>query len=193
MEQTVIIVKPDGVKRGLVGEVIKRFEQTGLKIIGLKMLQAPEAILHKHYKSTDEAYLKSLGGKTLATYEQYKMNAKKELGTDDPLEIGKKVMKWLIEFMSNGPIVAMVFEGRHAVDNARTLAGSTMLVNAAAGTIRGDFSLDSAYYANTEKRPVMNVIHASGSKDEADFEKALWFAPSELHEYKRIEEYLTEK
>lgn len=192
MEQTVVIVKPDGVKRGLVGEVIRRFEQAGLKIVGLKMLQAPPEILHKHYKSTDPEYLKSLGNKTLATYDQYKMNAQKELGTDDALEIGKMVMKWLIEFMSNGPVVTMVLEGRHAVDNVRALSGATMPVNADPGSIRGDLALDSAYYANTEKRPVHNIVHASGSIEEADFEKALWFAPQELHTYKRVEEYLVE-
>lgn len=193
MEQTVVIVKPDGVKRGLTGQIIARFEQAGLKVVGLKMIEAPKETLHKHYKSTDETYLTSLGNKTLATYSQYKMDPKKELGTDDPLKIGEMVMEWLLEFMGSGPVVAMILEGMHAVDNVRTLSGATMPVNAAAGTVRGDFALDSAYYANRQKRPVMNVVHASGTSEEADFEKALWFQPEELHAYKRVEEYLVEK
>ena len=148
MEQTVAIVKPDGVKRGLIGEIIKRFEQAGFKIVALKMIQPGEELLHKHYKSTDTEYIKSLGGKTLATYEQYKLDPIKEVGTADPLEIGKKVMKWLLEYVSSSPVVAMVLEGKHAVDNARMIAGPTMPVNAPPGTIRGDFS--SQYYAPLE-------------------------------------------
>ncbi|MCL4386766.1 nucleoside-diphosphate kinase [Patescibacteria group bacterium] len=191
MEQTVVIVKPDGVKRGLIGEIIKRFEQTGLKVVALKMIVPSEVLLQKHYKSTDEEYLKSLGKKTLATYEQYKIDPIKELGTDDPLRIGKMVMDWLLKYVASGPVVPMILEGRHAVDNARMISGATMPVNALPGTIRGDFSTDSAAYANVEKRSVMNLVHASGTVEEANFEKALWFAPEEIHEYKRVEEYLT--
>lgn len=193
MEQTVAIVKPDGVKRGLTGEIIKRFEQSGLKVVAIKMVYPQDAILHKHYRSTDTEYLKSLGQKTTDTYKHYGMDIKAEFGTEDTLELGKLVMDWLLRYIKSGPVVALILEGRHAVDNARSIAGPTMPVMAPAGTIRGDFSTDSAAYANREKRGVMNLVHISGSKEEADFEKSLWFAPSEIHEYKRVEEYLTEK
>lgn len=192
MERTFAMVKPDGVKRGLAGEMLKRFEQAGLKVVGLKMMIPDEALLKKHYLADDKAYIESLGKKTLATYEQYGIDAIKEMGTDDPFTLGEMVNKWLRDFIGSSPVIAMVLEGRHAVDNVRSIAGPTMPVNAPAGSIRGDFSTDSAYYANMEKRPVLNLVHASGSKEEADTEIALWFTPEELFEYKRVEEYVIE-
>lgn len=192
MEQTFVMIKPDGVKRGLTGEVIRRFERSGLKLVGIKMLQPSLDLLHKHYSTTKEETIMRLGGKTLATYEKYGKDAKKDFGTNDPMDLGKMVVEWLVKYMTSGPVVAMVLEGRHAVDNVISLVGPTMPVSAPGGTIRGDFSTDSAAYANIERRGVMNIVHASGSIDEANFEKSLWFDPSELHGYKRIEEHLTE-
>jgi nucleoside-diphosphate kinase len=190
MEQTVVLIKPDGVKRGLVGEIIQRFERMGLKIVAMKMVWADEATLRKHYNANDENYLRNLGTKTLSTYKQYGLDAKKDLGTQDTLELGKMVIKWLLDYVQSGPIVAMLLEGKHAVDNVRAIAGPTMPVNAPAGTIRGDLATDSAAYANREKRGVMNLVHVSGSVDEANFEKSIWFSPKEIHEYKRAEEYI---
>lgn len=192
MEQTLILLKPDCVKRGIVGEIITRFEKAGFKIIGMKMIRAPRELLARHYPSHDEKFLSTIGGKTLETYGKYNLDAKKELGTDSPLEIGKMAMEWILKFMTSGPVIAMVLEGKHAIENARMMAGSTMPIAAAPGTIRGDYSSDSAYYANSEKRMVMNLIHASGTREESEFEIALWFQPEELYFYKRIEEYLTE-
>lgn len=190
MEQTVVIVKPDGVKRGLIGEIIRRFEQSGLKLVAIKMVDPDLKTLEKHYRASDEGYLKSLGGKTLATYEKYGLDAQKDFGTKDELVLGKMVIKWLLDYITSGPLVPMIFEGMHAVDNARVVAGPTMPVAAPAGTIRGDFSTDSAAYANIQKRGVMNLVHVSGSIDEANFEKSLWFEPQEIKNYKRVEEYL---
>ncbi len=193
MEQTVVLIKPDGIKRGIVGEIIHRFERMGLKIVAAKMLVPSEALLHKHYGTDKEETIKRLGNKTLASYEQFGKNAKKELGTDDPMELGKMVVGWLLDYVSSGPVIAMLFEGRHAVQNVLNAAGPTMPVNAPAGTIRGDFSTDSAAYANDERRGVSNLIHISGSIEEANFEKSLWFTPEETYSYKRVEEYLSEK
>lgn len=190
MEQTVVLVKPDGVKRGLVGEVTRRFERMGLKIVALKMVKPTENLLLKHYRSDDPATLKRWGEKTLKTYTQYGRNAKRDLGTDDPVELGKMVNKWLFDYVTSGPVVAMLLEGKHAVENVMMAAGPTMPVQSPAGTIRGDFSLDSAAYANDEKRGVMNIVHVSTSVEEANFEKTLWFTPEEIFEYKRVEEYL---
>lgn len=190
MEQTVVLIKPDGVKRGLVGEVIRRFERSGLKIIALKMVWPKEETLHKHYRSDDVAYLKSLGEKTLKTYREYGKDAKADLGTDDPFALGKMIIKWLFDYVRSGPVIALLLEGRHAVDNVKSLAGPTMPVHASPGTIRGDFSTDSAAYANIEKRGVANIVHISGSVEEANFEKTLWFTPEEIHEYKRVEELI---
>lgn len=190
MEQTVVLLKPDAVKRGLVGEIVKRFERTGLKIVAMKMVSASEDLLLKHYQSNNPATLKRWGEKTLRTYTQYGKNAKKELGTDDPMELGKMVNKWLFDYVKSGPIIAILLEGKHAVENVIALAGTTMPVQSPAGTIRGDFSTDSAAYANDEKRGVMNLVHVSASVEEANLEKTLWFTPSEIHDYKRVEEFI---
>ncbi len=190
MEQTFVLIKPDGVKRGLIGELIHRFERMGLKFVAMKMTLPAEDLLTKHYRSGDLQTLKRWGEKTLKTYTKYGKNAKKELGTDDPLELGKMVKKWLFDYVSSGPVVAMILEGRHAVENVISMAGSTMPVQAAAGTIRGDYSTDSAAYANDEKRGVMNLIHVSASLEEANFEKTLWFTPAEIYSYKRAGEFI---
>lgn len=192
MEQTFVMVKPDGVKRGLTGEVIKRFERSGLKLVAIKMIEPSLDLLHTHYKTTQEDTIQRLGGKTLATYEKYGRDAKADFGTNDPHDLGKMVVEWLVKYMTSGPVVAMVLEGRHAVDNVISLVGPTMPVAAPGGTIRGDYSTDSAAYANIERRGVMNIVHASGSVEEAKFEVALWFDPTEIHNYKRVEEHLAE-
>src|SRR3989344_3238996 len=185
MEQTFVMIKPDGVKRGIVGELLHRFERMGLKIVAMKMVHASEDLLLKHYQSDKEATLKRWGEKTLSTYTKYGKDAKKDFGTDDPLELGKLVNKWLFDYVKSGPVVAMILEGRHAVENVVNLAGPTMPVTAPAGTIRGDFSTDSAAYANEEKRGVMNLVHISASIEEANLEKMIWFTPEEIYSYKK--------
>ena len=188
MEQTVVLIKPDGVKRGIVGEIVHRFERMGLKIVAMKMVSASTNMLLKHYQSDKEATLKRWGEKTISTYKKYGRDPIREFGTEDPLELGKLVNKWLFDYVQSGPMMAILLEGRHAVENVVNLAGPTMPVAAAAGTIRGDFSTDSAAYANDERRGVMNLVHISASVEEANFEKAVWFSPSEIFKYKRADE-----
>lgn len=190
MEQTFVAIKPDGVKRGVVGEIIHRFERMGLKIVAMKMVTPDDQLLLKHYKSDEEATLKRWGEKTLATYTKYGKNAKKDFGTDDPMELGKLVNKWLFDYVKSGPMLAMILEGKHAVENVVNLAGPTMPVSAPPGTIRGDFSTDSASYANEEQRGVTNLIHISATLEEANYEKMLWFTPEEIHSYKTAEEQI---
>jgi nucleoside-diphosphate kinase len=187
MERTVVLVKPDGVRRGLVGEVTHRFERMGLKIVAIKMMWARQDRLSKHYTDKED-YLTSLGKKTLKSYEEYGKDANKDLGTTDPLELGKMIRKWLIDYVGSGPVVAILLEGKHAVDNVRAAAGPTIPVNAPPGTIRGDFATDSPTYANAEKRGVENIVHISGNIEEAAFEEKLWFHESEIHSYKRADE-----
>src|ERR1035437_10953351 len=158
MEQTFVMVKPDGVKRGLVGEIISRFEKMGLKIVALKMVAAQDEVLLKHYNANDPKTLLRWGEKTLSTYTKYGKNAVKDLGTDDPMKLGEMVRGWLFSYVKSGPMVAMILEGMHAVDNVIVAAGPTMPVNAPAGTIRGDYSTDSAAYANEQKRGVTNLV-----------------------------------
>lgn len=182
-----VLIKPDGVKRGLIGEVIKRFESRGLKIIALRMLVASKEHAHSHYPNTD-AWLRGMGEKTLETYRQYGKDPKKEIGRDDPLEIGKMVAEWNIDFLTSGPMVAMVVQGIHAVDMVRKIAGKTFPAAAEMGTIRGDFSVDSPVLANAGHRAVHNVVHASGDQSEAEHELEHWFGDEQVHEYKRAEE-----
>ncbi|OGZ58758.1 MAG: nucleoside-diphosphate kinase [Candidatus Spechtbacteria bacterium RIFCSPHIGHO2_01_FULL_43_30] len=186
-EKTVLLVKPDGVKRGLVGEVIKRVESRGLKIISLKMIVASEDMARDHYPNTD-GWLRGMGEKTLDNYRQYGKDPIKELGTDDPLEIGKEIAGWNVDFLTSGPIVAMVIQGIHAVDMVRKIVGKTIPAVAEMGTIRGDFSVDSPTLANIGKRAIHNVVHASGDSSEAAHELEHWFKSEEIHEYKRAEE-----
>jgi nucleoside-diphosphate kinase len=186
-EKTLVLIKPDGVKRGLVGDIVGRIEQRGLKIIALRMFQAtPEQINH-HYPK-DQKWIHRLGEKSLATYEKYGMDPKKELGTDDADEIGKMVRQWLIDFMTSGPMVKMVVGGIHAIDMVRKLCGHSLPNMAEMGTIRGDYSVDSPALANAAKRAVHNLIHASETKEEAEHELEFWFSPDEIHDYKRAEE-----
>lgn len=186
-ERTFLMVKPDGVKRGLIGEVIRRVEQCDLKIIALQMFQPTREQIDEHYPK-DEAWISRLGEKTLNTYAKYGYSVKKELGTENKLKIGKMIRGWLIDYMTSAPLVKIVVQGVHAVDMVRKLAGNTMPALAEMGTIRGDFSVDSAAAANRDKRVVHNIIHASETPQEAEHEISHWFAPEEIHSYKRTDE-----
>jgi nucleoside-diphosphate kinase len=186
-ERTYVMVKPDGVKRGLTGEIIRRFEQRGLKVVALAMAKPSYEQIDNHYPKS-EAWIKRVGEKTLTTYAKYGYDAQKELGTTDAETIGKMVRKWLIDFMTSAPLVKMVVEGVHAIDMVRKLAGETMPSAAAVGTIRGDYSVDSAAAANKEKRAVMNIVHASETQEEATHEIAHWFKPEDIYDYARAEE-----
>lgn len=188
-ERTLVFLKPDGVRRGLIGEVVGRLERAGLTVIGLKLMRAPVELLNRHYPS-EEGFLRTIGGKTLEAFHTAGLDARTEIGTDDPLAIGTRVRQWLIDFVASGPVVALVLQGTHAVAVTRKLVGDTLPFRAAPGTIRGDLSADSPAVANIQKRPVRNLVHASGSLEEAAFEIGLWFSAAELHEYRRVDEEL---
>lgn len=186
-EKTVVLLKPDTIKRGLIGEILGRFEKAGLKIIALKMVWVDADLVAKHYPDEKE-YLSSVGQKTLKSYAEYGRDPNEDLGTTDPHEIGKIVRKWNMDFLSSGPVVAILLQGLHAVDAVRMMVGHTLPRFAQPGTIRGDYSLDSPILANMNKRTVRNMIHASGTVDEATFEAKLWFRANEIHDYKRVDE-----
>lgn len=188
-ERTFVMLKPDGVKRGLTGEIIRRIEQRGLKVVALQMFQPTTEQIDDHYPH-DPKWIERLGEKTLTTYAKYGYDAQEELGTEDKAAIGQMVRKWLIEYMTSAPLVKMVIQGVHAVDMVRKLAGNTMPSAAEMGTIRGDYSVDSAAAANKEKRAVHNIIHASETPEEAEHEIAHWFAPEDVYAYKRAEDDL---
>ncbi len=185
-ERTFAMIKPDGVKKGLIGEIIRRFEQRDLKIIALEMFQPTFEDIDNHYPK-EEAWIKRLGQKTLSTYEKYGLDPVKEMGTADDLEIGKNVRQWLVDYMTSAPLVRIVVEGVHAVDMVRKICGATMPYLADMGTIRGDYSADSPAVANMEKRSVMNLIHASETPEEAKHEIEHWFGDRKvIFDYERF-------
>jgi len=156
IERTLVLVKPDGVQRGLVGKIISRFEDAGLKIVGMKMMWADEAFAKKHY--TEDL-------------------AKRR---------GEHVRKYMTDFLVLGPIVAIAIEGVDAIENVRKMVGSTEPKAAQPGTIRGDFTHVSYAHCDEKKQGVRNVIHASADKKDAEYEVPLWFSPKELHTYKTV-------
>jgi nucleoside-diphosphate kinase len=190
MEKVIVIIKPDGVKRAMVGEIIARFEKVGLKLIAIKMLLPGRDLVKKHYPDSRTDFLKGMGGKTLKIYEEIGKDPNDVFGTTDPLEIGRKINQWNADFFTSGPVVAMLLSGRHAVENARAVAGATMPKDSIPGTIRGDFASDSAAYANPENRAVQNLVHVSGSAEEASYEEDIWFREEEKQDYKRVDEGL---
>ncbi len=188
-ERTFVMVKPDGVRRGLIGEIVRRIEQRGLKVIACSLFSASRTQMDKHYPK-DVKWIRRIGEKTMGTYAKYDIDPKKELGTDDLEKIGRIVREWLLDYATGGPIIKMVIEGVHAIDMVRKLCGNTIPLFAELGSIRGDFSADSPAAANASKRAIHNLIHASETPAEAKHEIALWFKSSELHPYRRVEEEL---
>jgi len=155
VDRTLLLVKPDGVQRGLTGEILKRFETVGLKIVGMKMVWIDEEFAAKHY-------------------------------SDIKVRRGEKVFNGLMGLITMGPVVAVVLEGVDAVEVVRKICGPTEPKSAQPGTIRGDFAHVSFAYSDEVNQAVRNVVHASGAKDEAKVEIALWFQPSELHNYPTV-------
>ena len=188
-EQSVVIIKPDGVRRALMGKIITRLERAGLKIVACKMVTVDADFVGRHYRDNKD-YHRSVGEKTLENYEKYCLNATDHLGTDDPIEIGRIVRKWNMEFLSSGPVLAMIFEGPHAIEMVRKIVGHTFPQKAEPGTIRGDYTVDSPLISNLRKSSVRNLIHASGDEEEAAHEVKLWFSQEEIQSYKRVDEAL---
>lgn len=185
-ERTFVIIKPDGVRKGLIGETIKRFEQRDLKIVAVEMFQPTRDQIDNHYPK-DDVWISRLGSKTLTTYHKYKIDPEEELGSDDPKELGKMVREWLIDYMTSAPLVRMVVQGVHAVDMVRKILGPTLPYQADMGTLRGDYSADSPVLANSEKRAVMNLAHASETPEEAEHEIKHWFGDNpSIFSYKRF-------
>lgn len=186
-QKALIIIKPDGVQRGLIGKIVSRFEQVGLKIIGLKFDWATEEKIIAHYPETD-TWFKKVGERTLTNYAKKGLDAKKVFGTDDAIKIGKTVKKWLINYLQESPVFIMAVEGYECIEIVRKLSGNTIPVLANPGTIRGDFSHDSIDLANEQNRPLRNIIHASDTVEDGEKEVNLWFEKDELFEYERADE-----
>ena len=183
-ERTLAVIKPDGVQRGLVGDIIERFERVGLKIVGLKMMVLAPEFIEKHYTLDPEWRVKT-GLKTIKSYEDKGL---KHPVSDDPIKVTEVILNKLKKYLAAGPVIAMVLEGTHAVEIVRKLVGSTEPLSSDVGTIRGDYVLDSYRVADADGRSVRNLIHASGSPAEANQEIPHWFKKEELFAYKHIQE-----
>lgn len=183
-ERTFAMIKPDGVMRGAVGDVIHRFEKVGLKIVAIKMITPTAEMVRKHYPMSDEAWVERLGEKCLSGFDSLECSVLDVLGTDDKKKLGQNVTESLVEYMTSGPVVAMVIEGIQAIDMVRKLCGHTLPFKADVGTIRGDYSVDSPAVANAEQRSIHNIIHASENSEEARNEMDLWFPGEKISQYK---------
>lgn len=188
-ERTLVLIKPDAVKRGLIGTICQRFEQTGLKIIACKMVFPNRKQLDGHFPKSED-WILGMGEKTLETYREYQIDPVKILGIADPLAIGQKIKEWNYRYLMLGPVIVMVLEGIHAVDTTRKLIGHTLPYKAASGTIRGDFSINAPDLANVVGSACKNLVHAAGTIEEAEQEIANWFNPIELVTWQRTDEFL---
>lgn len=184
MERTLIIIKPDAVKRGLVGKVIETFENVGLKLITAKMLKPSEDVIKHHYPGTPE-WIKEMGEKTLASFKQSGKDVREIMKTSDPAQLGSFVYERLVKYWMEGPIVVMVWSGPDAVQIARKLRGHTIPLLSQTGTLHSDFSFDSSTLSSGFDRVVKTFIHASGSVEEAEREIKYWFPKLEMKEYER--------
>jgi len=174
VQRTLVLIKPDAFKRGLVGEIISRFERAGLRLEEMKIVNATIEIVGKHYPD-DKNWIRSVGKKSVDTYKKYNLNIAEDLGTDDALEVGNLVRKWLIQQITSAPIIAIILSGNHAIEVVRKIVGNTVPLFAELGTIRGDFSIDSPDLSVKEKRALQNLVHASSTVEEAKREISLWF------------------
>jgi len=179
-ERTLVLIKPDGVKKKIIGEVIKRFENNKLQIIAIKMIWPDEELAKKHYP-LDEEWCKNAFEKTKKAAEK----ENRELEFSNHLEFGRTLQKWLVDFITESPIIAMVLQGPNAIQLVREIVGETEPKRAALGTIRGDFASEESYKkADSEKRAIRNLIHASDSLKAAEREILTWFSEHEIHNYK---------
>ncbi|MBU1014979.1 nucleoside-diphosphate kinase [Patescibacteria group bacterium] len=184
-ERTLVFVKPDGVQRSLIGEILQRYERVGLKLVGVKMLVPSAPQVEKHYL-LDPGWKRAAGEKAIKGYEEKGL----EPPSREPEEIGGRVLENLKNYLTAGPIVLMVWQGAHAAELVRKITGGTEPLRSDVGTIRGDYVLDSFQMADQDKRAVRNLIHASGSAGEAEKEITHWFSADELVKYRLVGEHI---
>lgn len=182
-ERTFVIIKPDGVQRSLVGEIIQRIERVGYKLVAAKFVVPNEDLLWQHYHKTDEWFLK----KGQAIVER---RTGKNLPIEkEAIEYGKDIIRGTIKFMLSGPVLAMVWEGNRAVDVIKKMVGATDPLSSDVGTIRGDYSLDSfSIVEHDDRGTVRNLIHCTDDVAEYEREVSIWFKPEEIISYRHIQE-----
>lgn len=184
MEKTLIIIKPDAVKRGLIGVVFETFENVGLKLLAAKMIKPDRQVIKNHYPGTKE-WLIEMGKKTLASFKEAGVDVKKTMGTDDSMKLGQFVYDRLINYWMEGPMIISVWEGPQAIAIARKLRGHTIPYLSQTGTIHAAYSFDSSVLSSSLDRVVKTFVHASGDKDEAQREIKYWFGTTAFKNYER--------
>ncbi len=182
-ERTLVIIKPDGVQRTLIGEILKRYERAGLKLVGMKMMVPTAKQVEEHYL-LDPAWRQNVGEKSIAAYVKKGLTPP----STDPIAVGDMVVNKLKGYLTSGPVIAMVWQGAHVVEIVRKITGGTEPRSTDVGTIRGDFVVDSYQMADTDDRAIRNLIHASGSVAEADAEIPHWFKEEEIVNYRLVQE-----
>ncbi len=183
-ERTLIIIKPDGVQRSLMGEIMARIERTGLKFVAVKFLVPEADQCWKHYNKDEEWFLKK-GTRIIEDRTNHKMPIEK-----DAIEYGKDIIQANVDFFTSGPVLAFVIEGNQSVAIVKKLVGGTEPVTSDVGTIRGDLTVDSYALSSLDNRAVRNLIHCSDSPEEASREIPLWFSESEIISYRLLQEQI---
>lgn len=187
-ERTLVLLKPDVIQRGIMGEIITRFERKGLKIIAAKLVQPSPKQAADHYDMPKEDKL-LLGNRTLAGYKEKGIK-----NTKSPIEIAEDIQRKLVKYITAGPVLAMLIEGAHAIEQVRKIRGHTNPLTADIGSITADYTIDSYFLADDSERAVRTLVHASGSTEEAKREIKLWFNDNEIFDYDlAIEKILYDK
>jgi nucleoside-diphosphate kinase len=180
-ERTLVIIKPDGIQRSLIGEVIKRYERAGLKLVGIKMVVPTQEMVEAHY-TLDPEWKKKTGEKNLQAYKDKGLIPPH----NDPIKQSEMILMKLKKYFASGPVVAMVWQGAHAVSVVRKITGGTEPMLSDVGTIRGDYVIDSYKLADDDVRAIRNIVHASGTIAEAKLEIDYWFKKEELVDYRLL-------
>jgi nucleoside-diphosphate kinase len=183
-EKTLIILKPDAIKRGLIGKIFEVFEVAGLNLMAANMVKPNQEVIKKHYPGTKE-WLIEMGKKTQFSFANAQLKIEEEMGTNDPYKLGSFVYERLINYWQEGPIIVSVWQGPNAIQVARKLRGHTIPTLAQPGTILGQYSYDSSVLSSSLNRVVKTFIHASGNIKEAEREIAYWFPNTEFKNYPR--------
>ncbi|MDO8741642.1 MAG: nucleoside-diphosphate kinase [Candidatus Roizmanbacteria bacterium] len=184
IEHTLIILKPDALKRGLVGKIIETFENVGMKLMAAKMLKPSADVIKNHYPGTSE-WIREMGEKTLTSFKQSGNNVMKTFNTEYPNKLGSFIYERLIKYWMEGPIIVMIWQGPNAVTVARKLRGHTIPALADPGTLHAQFSFDSSPLSASLDRVVKTFVHASGSAAEAEREIKYWFKDIKFKNYER--------
>lgn len=182
-ERTFVIIKPDGIQRNLIGEIIGRYERIGLKLVAMKMLVPTADMVSKHY-TLDPGWFEAVGQKSIKGFLDKGLTPP----TNDPQKLAEDILNRLVKYLTSGPVIAMVWQGAHAVKIVRKITGGTEPLTSDVGTIRGDFVLDSYQMSEFDNRSIRNLVHASGSVKEAEDEILHWFTPAEIVDYRIISE-----